>query len=62
MRYHYKDIYYDSNYKYPSLIKIQDPNYRPYYSVGDYLNTRPVVLNISKKTSILVIYEGLHEM
>ena len=59
MKYHSKDIYYDSNYKYPSLIKIQDPNYRPYYSVGNYPNTRPVVLNISKKETMLIIYKDI---
>ena len=59
MKYHSKDIYYDSNYKYPSLIKIQDPNYRPYYSVGNYPNTRPVVLNISKKATMLIIYKDI---
>ena len=66
MKYHNRDVLeFKAGNTYRrggNLAVLRESGYTSAQTLSYYTGVRPVVLNISKKTSILVIYEGLHEM
>ena len=45
-----------------NLAVLRESGYTSAQTLSYYTGVRPVVLNVSKKASILVIYEGLYEV